>query len=466
MAKSDIVFGSEFSPAVVELPRVLEIVADHQPSFSEIRSAINSEFFAGKPAANPAKSLGHNTVLAMIAYQILQRGDSAETVTFTEFGQDLFENRGSQSLLGDMMAKHCLANLKGVRLISCIRDLQSAQIPLKKTTIARRLREEGFHIPENGKHLNILRQWLEFGGVLNAGHAAAGEALWIADNARIDSLLGVTAEDVDKWSELSAAQYDFARAFALMGVDESISSDVRDTAVSLYGTEFPEGGLPQSVLHKLEEVGLIAWQKTTSGRGAKAHKVRATKKLKSELLEPILAQIAGGFGAAYRRLSRMSLASIVAALGSHDTHEKGIALEALAFYFCRRLDLQFVQWRLRGNMTGGAEVDVVVEGTRLLFSRWQIQCKNTERVTTDDLAKEIGVATAIKSNVVMLVSTGKIGAAVQKFAGKVMENTSLHVVLINGTELSELTERPGELLPWLNERATEAMTLKRCQIED
>ena len=147
-------------------------------------------------------------------------------------------------------------------------------------------------------------------------------------------------------------------------------------------------------MHKLEEVGLISWEKTTGGRGAKAHLVSPTEKLKSGFLEPILDQIAHEMGPGYKRLSRMSLTEIVQSLGVEDKNEKGIALEGLAFYFSRRLDLEFVQWRLMSNATGEAEVDMVVEGKRLVFSRWQIQCKNTKRVATDDLAKEVGIATA------------------------------------------------------------------------
>ena len=42
---------------------------------------------------------------------------------------------------------------------------------------------------------------------------------------------------------------------------------------------------------------------------------------------------------------------------------------------------------LRGAATGGVVVDIVSESTRLVFSRWQIQCKNTTRLSLDDIAK-------------------------------------------------------------------------------
>lgn len=55
-----------------------------------------------------------------------------------------------------------------------------------------------------------------------------------------------------------------------------------------------------------------------------------------------------------------------------NTGTKGKALEALAFYFMRILGLEFKFWRKRGKKTGGFEVDIIVEGARLAFSRWQI----------------------------------------------------------------------------------------------
>jgi len=70
-------------------------------------------------------------------------------------------------------------------------------------------------------------------------------------------------------------------------------------------------------------------------------------------------------------------------------HIRGLALEALAFKLMRIIDLDYVATRLRGNATGGAEVDLLFESSRLVFSRWQVQCKNTSRVTLDDVAKEV-----------------------------------------------------------------------------
>jgi site-specific DNA-methyltransferase (cytosine-N4-specific) len=36
------------------------------------------------------------------------------------------------------------------------------------------------------------------------------------------------------------------------------------------------------------------------------------------------------------------------------------------------------------------EVDFIFRSQRLVFSRWQVQCKNTAKVSLDDVAKEVG----------------------------------------------------------------------------
>ncbi|MBN1553812.1 MAG: hypothetical protein JXA11_03650 [Phycisphaerae bacterium] len=466
--KSDIVFGSEFSPAVIKLEKLLELVDTHIPDRAALQAAIDAYFFPGKgKCSDPRKSLADNTILSMCAYGILERDEGDKNqLAFTVFGRSLHAARANPKKLREMMGKHCLVECRGLQVIEAIKTLFLAGTKVTKENLAKHLRQEGLHIPSNGKHLNVLRQWLEYSGALNPDKANGGQALWKPCDTRIEELLGVTAEELEKWGELTQSQYDFARAFALLDVDEALSSRVRDHAIALYGTEFPEGGLPQSVLHKLQDVGLIEWEKTTGGRGAKAHVVRPTNKLRNEFLEPILEQIASSMGSGYKRLSRMSLTDILERLDSDDTYEKGIALEGLAFYFCRRLDLEFVDWRLRGAASGGAEVDMIVEGARLLFSRWQIQCKNTKKVHLNDLAKEVGIAVAMKSNVVMLISTGVIGTAVTDFARMVMQSTAIQVVLIGGGLLDTLKNEPDRLSEVLNQKAVEAMQIKRVQVTD
>ena len=135
--------------------------------------------------------------------------------------------------------------------------------------------------------------------------------------------------------------------------------------------------------------------------------------------EPLLVQLEKQTTEDLRPLLRKPLVEIVKEIGSPDKHTKGLALEALAFKLMRLVDLDYLTTRLRGAATGGAEVDVIFESARLVFSRWQVQCKNTGTVSLDDVAKEVGLTHFLKSNVIVIVSTGDVGTETRRYANKV-----------------------------------------------
>jgi site-specific DNA-methyltransferase (cytosine-N4-specific) len=136
-----------------------------------------------------------------------------------------------------------------------------------------------------------------------------------------------------------------------------------------------------------------------------------------------------------------------------------LALEALAFKLMRLVDLSYVATRLRGAATGGAEVDLIFESSRLVYSRWQVQCKNTARVSLDDVAKEVGLTHLLKSNVIVVVSTGQIGGEARKYANKVMSDSNLCLIMVDRTEA--IQGRPAGIVDIFNREAKRAMEIKR-----
>lgn len=461
MPSSDIPMGSEFSPNVIDdFAALLDLVEIHLPQRRALQAAIDSRFFPHQKTDGTNKTLGDNTILSMKAYGLLTL--SPDAYELTDLGRQMVERRAQQEECVKVFAEHVLFNCQGLTVIECIRDLQSAGTHLTKGSIVKELRQRGLYYPENGKHLNVLRQWLERFGLLNT--AKTNATLWTPDEHAIELILGLTTTDLEAFADLTVAQRDFARALALLDEDNIPSNKVREHATALYGTEFDEGGLPQSVLHKLEEVGLITYSKTTGGRGAKPHEVSPTATLRNAFFIPVLDAMKHSIGANYRRIARMRLDDIVRDLDDPSTYTKGLALEALTIYLTRLLDLTFVQWRHRSAATGGTEVDAIVEGSRLLFSRWQIQCKNTVSADVDQLAKEVGVATAMRTNVVMFVCTGRIGKSVQLFARAVMENTAMQVILLDGSHIARLRQSPADITAILTEQAREAMLIKRRQL--
>jgi site-specific DNA-methyltransferase (cytosine-N4-specific) len=127
----------------------------------------------------------------------------------------------------------------------------------------------------------------------------------------------------------------------------------------------------------------------------------------------------------------------------------------------RLLDIGYVATRLRAQSTGGAEVDLVFESARLVFSRWQVQCKNTARVSLDDVAKEVGLTHLLKSNVIVVVSTGDIGPEARRYANKIMADSNLCVVMIDQADLDKIKANAASIVDIFNREANLAMTLKK-----
>ena len=131
---------------------------------------------------------------------------------------------------------------------------------------------------------------------------------------------------------------------------------------------------------------------------------------------------------------------------------------------CALLDMTYVATRLRANQTGGEEVGLIFESNRPVLSRWQVQCRNTPRVSLDDVAKEVGLTHLFKSNVVVIVTTGEICSEARRYANKIMAGSSLTVVMINGGDLKAIGDRPSAIVHALDREAHHAMELKKFDL--
>jgi site-specific DNA-methyltransferase (cytosine-N4-specific) len=225
--------------------------------------------------------------------------------------------------------------------------------------------------------------------------------------------------------------------------------------------EYNHKELPKSVSFPLRDLGYIQTTKSTTGRGAKSYEISRTEKFYQEISEPILEAAAEKAKLVPIELFQQPLSQILTDLKSSNKHVKGKALELLAIYFTRLIDLEFKGWRTRSADTGGAEVDVIVEGARLIFSRWQIQAKNTKIVRLGDIAKEVGLSlTFLYSNVVVVVTTGDFTRDAYSYANHVMKTCNLNIILLNGSELERISHDPTDIVTILNSKAQQAMQVK------
>jgi site-specific DNA-methyltransferase (cytosine-N4-specific) len=451
---SDLPFGSEFSPSQIELPVVLEFAKEHGGDWKAFEAAVKSRYF-NQNATNDYNrgKLANNTKLGMIAYGLVERD-----ARLTEFGEKLYALRDQPDKLHAELARHILLNLHGMTLVQCLQDIQSAGETADLVKLREWLEERGIHFPRGGKHPSMMRLWLEKAGVFTSG--------WNVNIARLKELVGASSEEIEVLAGLSAEQRAFLKTLANMaGAGPFQSNEIEKLATATYGIHFNEKGLPKQVLYPLEKAGFVTLVRGTKegGRGAKPFAVQPTEKLQKEILTPLLEQLEKQTSSDLRPLLRKSMQEILSDLKATDTHRRGLALEALAFKLMRLLDMEYVATRLRGSATGGAEVDLIFQSSRLIFSRWQVQCKNTSRVNLEDVAKEVGLTHLLKSNVIVVVSTGEIGASARGFANKVMGDTNLCLVLVNGDDLLAIEKNPAVIVDVFNREAAQAMRLKTLE---
>ncbi len=409
MTRSDLPFGSEFSPSQISLSKLLELAAEHQGDWRLLEDSIRNEYFeTHQTTERNRRKLANNCKLGMIAYGLIDR-----TGMLTTLGQTLYELRGDPEQLYSEFARHILLHLYGLTLIQSVRDLEAAGEAVDLVKLRRALADLGVHFPSGGKHPSIMRLWLEKARVFSS--------VWNVNDARVSDLLGRGLSEIEALGSLSGLQQSFLKAVANLGTGQHSSNDVATLAASTYGVSFNEKSLAKDVLYPLESAGYIALIRGTKGRGAKPFTVSPTPKLVKKVLVPIIEQQERQTRRELRPLLRRPLREILDSLKARDRHVRGLGLEALAFKLMRLIDLTYVATRLRGNTTGGAEVDLIFESARLVFSRWQVLCKNTRRVALDDVAKEVGLTHFLKSNVVVIVTAGEIGSEARRYSDRVMK---------------------------------------------
>jgi hypothetical protein len=453
--RSDIPFGAQFSPNQVDLHRLLQIIHNHAGDRSAITKAIRDAFFA-QHAPSQQQKLADNTVLALRAYELLDDNGAAPTALAGELLVSATPDE-----LYEKFARHILVDLRGLTLIETLGAMQAAGEPITLDALQKRLEQRGIHVPRGAVHLSSMRLWLAMAGIFDAS-VSSGPRLYEVNEERVHQLLGIGLDAIDRLTQLDPPQRAFLRALTRIAEPGPlVANKVADLATTLYAVEYNHKDLPKSVLFPLRDLGYIEMSKSTVGRGAKPYQVIRTQKFRAEISEPILAAAARQAGLIPHELFEQPLSQILADLKADDKYIKGRALELLTIYIARLIDLTFKGWRSRSVDTGGAEVDAIVEGARLIFSRWQVQAKNTAIVRLDDIAKEVGLSlTFIYSNVVMIVTTGDFTKDAYSYASHVMKTCNLNIILMNGSDLNRISQDPTEISKILNEKAKRAMKIK------
>ena len=438
----DIPSGQNFSPNEVDLPRLLELAHSIPGDRSALSEAIRREFYAERPIPSKGGTVWRNVTTGMTRYGILD-----ESAVLTELGRELYELRDDEAALYRRLALHLLIHVNGSALIKCLIDMHRAGESPTLPTIREALEDREIHTSDAGKSISLLRGWLAKAGLFRSQ--------WVPNSKLYYDMLGMTEAEIQALASLTEGQRCVLKMLASLGPGHHDSSQLRKATQRAYAIRLNEKQFPKDVLYKLQDLEYITL--TRKGGRAWAFDVQTTPKLDDEVTVPLLEQFSG-LDPRLAALLRLSPAEIVGALDG-GTYEKGVALEALAFKLMRIVGLTYMATRHRPS-AGRFEVDLLFDSDRLTYQRWQIQCKNTDCVSLDDVAKEVGLTYYLLSTVIVVVTRGTVGEDARRYSTEVMRRTNLAIALIDGADVTEVLAEPLAMFDILDREASFALQVK------
>jgi site-specific DNA-methyltransferase (cytosine-N4-specific) len=446
-----VAYTQQFSPKQTPLRKLLAVIRQHQGDRSKLQKAIGAAFFKAK--ASPVKLAG-NTLISLRTYGII-----TDAAKLTPFGLDLADKKDDAGAFR-ALARQILLDLDGVAIMETLRELRSAGQKVSLNSLPGELEKRGFVATKNSSDLSGMLGWLRSAGVLSeydVNETAYGE------------LVGAEASQVTQIKGLTPDQLYFLRALVALGVaDFAPHNKVVEHAQGLYPgeTHYNWKAIHKTVLIPLVERGLIEIRdmkkSSATSRGGKPAEVRPTPKLQAAFSDRLLSSLAkaAGYGE-FREIASKSWAEIVSQVESKDHNVSGKGLELLTIKIALTLDLEFMGWRTTDEaLAGGAEVDAMLHSSRLLYSRWQVQCKASSHISLEAVAKEVGVAQITLANVVLIASTGTATKSAKTYRDQIIRSSNLNIVFLEGHHLKRIVADPSTIVGILNDQAREALRLK------
>lgn len=445
-------FTQQFTPEQTPMENLLILLENLKNSSQELKSLIANNFFKDK--ADPDKLAG-NTIISLKTYGIISKENS-----LTDFGQELVTNRNEIEKVYEIFAKHILANMHGIEIVETLREMKQAGLPIQLTTLPDELHKRGINAKNNSSDLSGLFGWLRKAKILN--NYDINESVY-------ESVVGIKIKTIESLMHLDQGQIGFLRALVAMNVDDWVPyNNVCKYTENLFSGEIKYNwkNIMNDVLKPLQENGFIEIRKkgkqnlkTPEGRGGKTSDIKPKGKFFEEVAIPILEALYSSAGfQEIRDIRSKPLSEIIqGARQTKDTNKKGLSLELLAIRLCQMLDLEFVKWRETDeNVTAGGEVDAMLHSSRLIYSRWQVQCKATH-ITLEAVAKEVGMNAVTLANVILVVGTGSATESAIKYRNRIVSNSNLNIIILEGKHLDAIINDNIALIDILNSQAREAM---------
>jgi len=445
-------FTQQFSPEQTPMEKLLVLLEKSKDSTKEIKVLIANSFF--KDRSDPEKLAG-NTVISLKIYGILDKENK-----ITDFCKDLISNKNDIGRVYEILARHILLNMHGIEILETLREMKKAHLPIQLSTLPDELLKRGIKTKSSSSDLSGFFGWLRKANIL---------INYDINEPVFEAIVGVKIKIIESLMHLNHGQIGFLRAMVAMNINDWIPyNNICNYTENLFSGEIKYNwkNIMKDVLLPLQIKGFIEIRKkekqdlkTPDGRGGKPSDIKPKGKFFTEVATPILNSLYSSAGFQdIRDIRSKSLSEIIKdARQTLDTYKKGEALELLAIRLCQMLDLEFLKWRETDeNVTAGGEVDAMLHSSRLIYSRWQVQCK-ASNISLEAIAKEVGMNAVTLANVILVVGTGNATESAHKYRDRIVANSNLNIIILEGKHLDAIIHDKMALIEILNSQARDAM---------
>jgi site-specific DNA-methyltransferase (cytosine-N4-specific) len=459
-------YGDQFSPEKFLLTDLLELCVSAHPDRATLQRSIRRSYFEGHgkdpdTADDNSNKMAMNCLLSLNAYGLINLYDKGTKYQINSLAEELIALKSDLNLVHRRFAVHILTEREGLMLARLIENIRARGEQVTLEYLGEEMNDLGFKIPPNSTYISTMRAWLAQAGVF---HPTGYEINWDV----IYDLLNVDADIIDKLYQLTTEQKYFLLSLVSLNVNQfTPSNKVANHTRSVYKVRLTTKNLVKDVLEPLEEIGLIETLKTTTGRGAKPHAVKLSVKGTNEILRPIIDTLAKVTELTSAEVNR-PFEDVVLELDDPSIHVRGKALELFSVWIIRLLGLRFSKWRLRSyEATGGGEVDVLAASDKIVYSRWQIQCKNQHSpVGIDVITKEVGLTFLTKADIIMVVTTSHFARDAVNYANLVTDNSRYYLILLEGDDVRRIAEDRTRIVDILNYKARRTFAKRELGIAD
>ncbi len=448
---------NDFSVGIIKDIRVaLVAIRDNQGKSDEIIKRWSHDFFGG---SNNKRS-STNIPVTLHKLGLFDR----EAASLTDVGNEILQ-KPTKEKAAARFVRHIIESHNGLILIDALKGLGARGERPSKDSIKRELISLGVkNLSQGTTDHTTLAGWMAEAGIIEPSPSYA------PIDVAMKALLGISSEERDEFQSLTTAQQIFLKIVRrLHEVDPSKpipAKLITDECLSRYRYFFDDDQLSAKISKPLEAKGWISLSgRAATSAGGKSGFVTPEKKILDIPLAYVLPDVESVVPADLRRKLNTPAADIQKLLSSSSKNDRGLGLELLALRMLIHLDLQPRSFRKRAKDTAYAEIDLTAEGTNLIFSRWNWQCKCVNAaVPLGDVAKEVGLAVYSKSHVVAMVTTSRFSREAVNYANEITSATHLQFVFIDGTVVSGyLRDGPRVLIKHVMKNAEKVMSTKRAQ---